>query len=311
MTNAEQHRLQEVHEGTQPWYRFGPYLSERQWGTVREDYSPDGTAWDFFPHDHARSRTYRWGEDGLMGISDDQGLLCFALGLWNEADPILKERLFGLTNSEGNHGEDVKEYYFFLDNTPTHSYMKALYKYPQRAYPYNDLLETNRHRGKEEPEYELIDTCVFSEDRYFDVTMEYAKVDPLDILIRVSVTNHGPEAAPIHLLPTLWFRNTWAWGYDDRRPQLTAVKPEKAKAAKDEVRLVHAQHHELGESWLACQGTPELLFTENETNNERLWGVPNHTTYVKDGIDETIVNKAEGKVNPEGVGTKVAAHYGS
>ncbi|HWZ19206.1 MAG TPA: hypothetical protein VNW73_10445, partial [Ktedonobacteraceae bacterium] len=309
MTDAEQTRLQEAHEEKQPWYRWGPYLSERQWGTVREDYSPDGTAWDFFPHDHARSRTYRWGEDGLMGISDEQGLLCFALGLWNEADPILKERLFGLTNSEGNHGEDVKEYYYFLDNTPTHSYMKALYKYPHRAYPYNDLLVTNRNRSKEEPEYELIDTCVFSEDRYFDVTMEYAKVDPLDILIRVSVTNHGPEAAPIHVLPTLWYRNTWAWGYDDRRPQLTAVKSEKAKAAKDEVRLVHAEHPEMRESWLTCQGTPELLFTENETNNERLWGVPNRTPFVKDGIDDTIVNKAGGKVNPEGVGTKVAAHY--
>ena len=216
MVDAERNRLQEVHEGKQPWYRWGPYLSERQWGTVREDYSPYGNAWDFFPHEHARSRTYRWGEDGLMGISDDQGLACFALALWNEADPILKERLYGLTNSEGNHGEDVKEYYFFLDNTPTHSYMKALYKYPQRAYPYSDLLETNRHRGKFEPEYELIDTGVFSEDRYFDVMMEYAKVDPHDVLIRVSVTNHGPEAAPIHVLPTLWFRNTWAWGYDDK-----------------------------------------------------------------------------------------------
>jgi Glycosyl hydrolase family 63 C-terminal domain len=309
MANAEQNRLQEAHEDTQPWYRWGPYLSERQWGTVREDYSPDGTAWDFFPHDHARSRTYRWGEDGLMGISDDKGQVCFALALWNEADPILKERLFGLTNSEGNHGEDVKEYYFFLDNTPTHSYMKALYKYPQRAYPYTDLLETNRNRGKQEPEYELIDTCVFSEDRYFDVTMEYAKVDPLDILIRVSVTNHGPEAAPIHLLPTLWFRNTWAWGYDDRRPQLTAVNANQGKSAKNGFRLVHVQHPELGESWLACEGTPELLFTENETNNLRLWGVANRTPFVKDGIDDTIVNKAEGKVNPEGVGTKVAPHY--
>jgi hypothetical protein len=309
MTDAEQIRLQEAHEEKQAWYRWGPYLSERQWGTVREDYSPDGTAWDFFPHDHARSRTYRWGEDGLMGISDEQGLLCFALGLWNEADPILKERLFGLTNSEGNHGEDVKEYYFFLDNTPTHSYMKALYKYPQRAYPYEDLLETNRNRSKEEPEYELIDTRVFSEDRYFDVTMEYAKVDPLDILIRVSVTNHGPEAAPINLLPTLWYRNTWAWGYDDRRPQLTAVQTAPGKAVKDEIRLVHAQHPEIGEAWLACQGTPELLFTENETNNERLWNVPNHSPFVKDGIDDTIVNKAQGKVNPGGVGTKVAAHY--
>jgi len=309
MANPEQNRLQEAHEEKQPWYRWGPYLSERQWGTVREDYSPDGTAWDFFPHDHARSRTYRWGEDGLMGISDEQGLLCFALGLWNEADPILKERLFGLTNSEGNHGEDVKEYYFFLDNTPTHSYMKALYKYPQRAYPYNDLLETNRHRGKQEPEYELIDTGVFSEDRYFDVTMEYAKVDPLDILIRVSVTNRGPEAAPLHLLPTLWYRNTWAWGYDDRRPQLNVVTANQGKSAKNSYRLVHGQHHDIGECWLTCQGTPELLFTENETNNERLWGVPNRTAFVKDGIDDTIVNKAEGTVNAEGVGTKVAAHY--
>ena len=309
MANPEQNRLQEAHEEKQAWYRWGPYLSERQWGTVREDYSASGDAWDFFPHEHARSRTYRWGEDGLMGISDEQGLLCFALGLWNEADPILKERLFGLTNSEGNHGEDVKEYYFFLDNTPTHSYMKALYKYPQRAYPYNDLLETNRHRGKEEPEYELIDTGVFSEDRYFDVTMEYAKVDPLDILIRVSVTNHGPEAAPIHLLPTLWFRNTWAWGYDDRRPQLNVVTAKQGKSAKNGFLLVHAQHHDIGECWLTCQGTPELLFTENETNNERLWGVPNHSAFVKDGIDDTIVNSAIGKVNPEGVGTKVAAHY--
>jgi hypothetical protein len=310
MTDAERNRLQEAHEDKQPWYRWGPYLTERQWGTVREDYSASGDAWDFFPHEHARSRTYRWGEDGLMGISDEQGLVCFALALWNEADPILKERLFGLTNSEGNHGEDVKEYYFFLDNTPTHSYMKALYKYPQRAYPYTDLVQTNRNRGKQEPEYELIDTGIFAEDRYFDVTMEYAKVDPLDILIRVSATNRGPEAAPLHLLPTLWFRNTWAWGYDARRPVLTAVKAKAGKAGKaQDVRLVQVQHHELGEAWLACEGAPELLFTENETNDERLWGAPNRTRYVKDGIDETVVNKAEGKVNPEGMGTKVAAHY--
>jgi hypothetical protein len=308
MAHAEQNRLQEAHEEKQPWYRWGPYLSERQWGTVREDYSADGNAWDFFPHEHARSRTYRWGEDGLMGISDDQGLVCFALALWNEADPILKERLFGLTNSEGNHGEDVKEYYYFLDNTPTHSYMKALYKYPQRAYPYNDLLETNRPRSKEEPEYELIDTGIFAEDRYFDVTMEYAKVDPLDMLVRISATNHGPESAPLHLLPTLWFRNTWAWGYDDRRPVLTEVKAKAGKA--QDVRLVQVQHHELGEAWLACEGTPEFLFTENETNDERLWGVPNRTRYVKDGIDDMVVNNAIGKVNPGGMGTKVAAHYG-
>jgi hypothetical protein len=310
MADAEQNRLQEAHEDKQPWYRWGPYLTERQWGTVREDYSPNGSAWDFFPHDHARSRTYRWGEDGLMGISDDRGLLCFALALWNEADPILKERLFGLTNSEGNHGEDVKEYYFFLDNTPTHSYMKALYKYPQRAYPYTDLVTTNRNRGRQEPEYELIDTCIFAEDRYFDVTMEYAKVDPLDILIRVSATNRGPEAVPLHLLPTLWFRNTWAWGYDDRQPMLTAVVDKRGQTrGAQSVQLVHAQHHELGESWLACEGTPELLFTENETNAQRLWGVGNRAPFVKDGIHETVVDKAEGKVNPEGVGTKVAAHY--
>jgi hypothetical protein len=195
MSSAEQHRLQDAHENGQAWYRWGPYLSERQWGTVREDYSPGGTAWDFLPHDQARSHAYRWGEDGLLGMSDDRQLLCFALALWNEADPILKERLFGLTNSEGNHGEDVKEYYFFLDNTPTHSYMKALYKYPQRAFPYNDLVATNRSRSRQEPEYELIDTGVFAQDRYFDVWVEYAKADPLDILMRVSATNRGPQAA--------------------------------------------------------------------------------------------------------------------
>src|SRR5205823_4186702 len=216
MTEAERHRLQEVREDKQPWYRWGPYLSERQWGTVREDYSPNGEAWDFLTHDQARSHTYRWGEDGLMGISDDQQQLCFALALWNGADSILKERIFGLTNSEGNHGEDVKEYYYFLDNTPTHSYMKALYKYPQNAFPYTDLVATNRHRGRYELEYELMDTGIFAENRSFDVTMEYAKVNPLDILVRVSATNRGPEAATLHLLPTLWFRNTWAWGTDTK-----------------------------------------------------------------------------------------------
>src|SRR5713101_6917881 len=272
MTNIEQDRLREAHEDSQPWYR--------------------------------------WGEDGLLGISDDQGRLCFALALWNEADPILKERLFGLTNAEGNHGEDVKEYYFFLDNTPTHSYMKALYKYPQRAFPYTDLVATNRNRSRQEPEYELIDTGVFAEDRYFDVSVEYAKVDPTDLLIHVSATNRGPEAAPLHLLPTLWFRNTWAWGYDDRRPVLTAVEAGAGRAGEAPgVRLVHAQHHELGDYWLACQGAPELLFTENETNAERLWGIQSPTPFVKDGIHETVVNGAEGKVNPQGTGTKVSAHY--
>ncbi len=310
MSDTERNRLQETRENGQPWYRWGPYLSERQWGTVREDYSPDGAAWDFLPHDLARSHTYRWGEDGLLGISDDQGLLCFALALWNEADPILKERLFGLTNSEGNHGEDVKEYYFFLDNTPTHSYMKALYKYPQRAFPYNDLVATNRNRSRQEPEYELIDTGVFAQDRYFDVSVEYAKVDPLDILIRVSATNRGPGEAPLHLLPTLWFRNTWAWGYDDRRPVLTAVDlgTEPAGEASG-ARLVHAQHHELGDYWLACEGAPRLLFTENESNAQRLWGIQSRTPFVKDGIHEAVVNGAGGKVNPRDVGTKVAAHY--
>jgi hypothetical protein len=303
--NAEQNRLQEVHENKQPWYRWGPYLSERQWGTVREDYSASGDAWNFLTHDQARSHTYRWGEDGLMGISDDQQQLCFALALWNGNDPILKERIFGLTNSQGNHGEDVKEYYYFLDNTPTHAYMKALYKYPQRAFPYTDLVAENGRRNRYAFEYELMDTGIFAENRYFDVTMEYAKVNPDDILIRVSATNRGPETATLHLLPTLWFRNTWAWGYDDRRPELRAVEQDGGES----VRLVHVQQHALGEYWLACQGTPELLFTENESNAQRLWGVENRTPYVKDGIHETVVAGASDKVNPEGKGTKVAAHY--
>ena len=310
MPDMEQGRLLEAYENSKPWYRWGPYLSERQWGTVREDYSADGDAWDYFPHDHARSRAYRWGEDGLLGICDDQGQMCFALALWNEADPILKERLFGLTNAEGNHGEDVKEYYFFLDNTPTHSYMKALYKYPQRAFPYADLVATNHNRSREEPEYELIDTGVFAENRYFDVTVEYAKAAPLDTMIRITVTNRGPEMAPLHLLPTLWFRNTWVWGYDDRKPVLTTVTNDPAQIdTEQDTRVIHAQHHDLGDYWLACEGTPELLFTENESNAERLWGVVNHTPFVKDGIHETVVKGAQEKVNPQGVGTKVAAHY--
>src|SRR5256886_1246307 len=310
MTDSEQIRLQEAHENTKPWYRWGPYLSERQWGTVREDYSADGDAWDYFPHDHARSRAYRWGEDGLLGICDDQGQMCFALALWNEADPILKERLFGLTNAEGNHGEDVKEYYFFLDNTPTHSYMKALYKYPQRAFPYEDLVETNHNRSREEPEYELIDTGVFAENRYFDVIVEHAKVDPLEIIIRITVTNHGPEAAPLHLLPTLWFRNTWVWGYDDRKPMLNAVTNQPVQpGTEQDARIIHAQHYALGDYWLACQGMPELLFTENESNAERLWGVKNPTPFVKDGIHEMVVKGAQGKANSQGIGTKTAAHY--
>jgi hypothetical protein len=309
--DPERRRLAEVRTGQTPWYRWGPYLSERQWGTVREDYSPYGTAWDYLPHDHARSRAYRWGEDGLLGISDAQGLLCFALALWNEADPILKERLFGLGGSEGNHGEDVKEYYYFLDNTPTHSYMTALYKYPQRAFPYADLVEENRRRGRGQPEYELLDTGVFAENRYFDVVVEYAKAEADDILIRISTTNRGPDPAPLHLLPTLWFRNTWSWGYDNVRPELRAVDTPTSAPGPDGagLRLIHATHQELGDYWLACGGTPALLFTENESNAQRLWGVPNRAPYVKDGINDAVVQGAAGAVNPDGAGTKAAAHY--
>ncbi len=289
-------------EGDSPWRRWGPYLAERQWGTVREDYSADGDAWNAFPHDHARSRAYRWGEDGLLGICDDRGLLCFSLALWNETDPILKERLFGLTGHEGNHGEDVKEVYYFLDATPTHTYMKALYLYPQRAFPYDDLIAENARRGKHEPEYELADTGVFADNRYFDVLVEYAKAAPEDLLIRISATNVGPDPAPLHLLPTLWFRNTWSWGIDDARPVLRAVPAEG-------MALVHASHDALGDYWLACDGNPDLLFTENETNSERLWSVPNHAPYVKDGINDAVVGSRREAVNPAQVGTKVAAHY--
>src|SRR5215218_6588482 len=247
------------------WRIWGPYLSERQWGTVREDYSESGEAWDHFPHDHARSRAYRWGEDGLFGISDEHQRLCFALALWNGADPILKERLFGLTGSEGNHGEDVKELYYYLDNTPTHAWMRGLYTYPQRAYPYADLVATNRARGRGQPEYELLDTGVFDGDRFFDVTVEYAKDAPDDLLIRIAATNRGPEAATLHLLPTLWFRNTWAWRHGAHRPEL------RAAGGGPDHRLVRATHRTLGTYWLACAGSPDLRFTENETNTDRLW----------------------------------------
>jgi hypothetical protein len=301
--DPERRRLADARAGGAPWLRWGPYLSERQWGTVREDYSPHGDAWDAFPHEHARSRAYRWGEDGLLGVSDDQGLLCFALALWNEADPILKERLFGLTNSEGNHGEDVKEYYFYLDSTPTHSYMKALYKYPQRAFPYADLVKENRRRGRDAPEYELLDTGVFAQDRYFDIVIEYAKAAPNDLVIHISATNRGPDAAPLRVLPTLWFRNTWSWGRNDLRPELRAVED------LTDGRTIRAQHPTLGEYWLACAGAPELLFTENETNTQRLWGAPNRTPFVKDGVHEVIVGGRRDAVNAQQSGTKVAAHY--
>lgn len=304
MEQEELRRLREAQHNEQPWYTWGPYLAERQWSTVREDYSADGNAWQAFSHDQARSRTYRWGEDGIFGISDQHNRLCLALALWNEADPILKERFFGLTNAEGNHGEDVKEYYYYLDNTPSHAYMKALYKYPQRAFPYTELIEQNRQRGSEQSEYELTDTGVFEGNRYFDVSIEYAKVGPLDTLVRISAINRGPQAAPLHLLPTLWFRNTWAWGQDERRPQLNRANP-----AESHHSVVRAIHHELGEYWFACQGAPDLLFTENESNAQRLWGTENRTAFVKDGIHETVVHRVQGRVNPEQIGTKVAAHY--
>ena len=295
---TEQKRLNEAREAGIPWKKWGPYLSERQWGTVREDYSENGNAWDYFSHDQSRSRTYRWGEDGLGGFSDDQQRLCFALALWNERDPILKERAFGLTNSEGNHGEDVKEYYFYVDSTPTHSYMKYLYKYPQREFPYRDLVETNRGRTKQELEYELLDTGAFADDRYFDVFLEYAKEGPEEILVKVSVHNRGKEAARLHLLPTLWFRNTWSWGDEGEKPVL-----------REKGGTVVASHPELGEYTLSCGGKPELLFTENESNAERLWGQPNPTPYVKDAFHRYVVSGEKGAVNPAKTGTKAAARY--
>src|SRR5271166_6548550 len=290
---AETKRLQEAHEEKVPWRRWGPYLSERQWGTVREDYSEGGNAWDYFSHDQARSRAYRWGEDGLAGFSDDQQLLCFALALWNEKDPILKERLFGLTNSESNHGEDVKEYYFYLDSTPTHSYMRYLYKYPQRAYPYADLVETSRRRSRQEFEYELLDTGVFDQDRYFDVFVEYAKASPEDILIQITVHNRGPEAAELHVLPTLWFRNQWSWQGATDRPTL------QQSTGKPGWSVVRAVHPQLGERHLFYDGEVPLLFTENETNTQRIFGVPNRSPYVKDGINNYVVHGQTDAVNPE------------
>jgi hypothetical protein len=302
--NAEAERLEAAHRDHVPWKKWGPYLSERQWGTVREDYSDTGCAWDYFPHDQARSRAYRWGEDGLGGFCDEQQRLCFALALWNGRDPILKERLFGLTNSEGNHGEDVKEYYYYLDSTPTHSFMSFLYKYPQSAFPYADLVHTNRARGKHDAEYELIDTGVFNEDRYFDVFLEYGKADPDDILIRITVYNRGPETATLYLLPTLWFRNTWSWTADGGPHPLL-----KEVASRGKTRTIAASHAELGDCFLRCEGTPELLFTENESNNARLFGTPNRTPYVKDGFDRYLVHGEASAVNPDHTGTKAAAHY--
>jgi hypothetical protein len=299
----EGRRLEEARDPRTPWKKWGPYLAERQWGTVREDYSDTGNAWDYFSHDQARSRAYRWGEDGLAGISDDQQRLCFALALWNGADPIVKERLFGLTNSEGNHGEDVKEYYFYLDSTPTHSYMKYLYKYPQSAYPYNDSVVTNRRRARHEPEYELLDTGVFDGDRYFDVFVEYAKASPEDILVCLTIANRGPERAPLHVLPTLWFRNTWSWGGEAPKLELRRLEGPRG------LSVVAASHAELGERYLYCEGGPTLLFTENETNAERIFGKPNASPWVKDAINNYLVHGQKDAVNPAQTGSKAAAHY--
>jgi len=304
--DAEHRRLEEARENKAAWRKWGPYLSERQWGTVREDYSDNGDAWNFFTHDQARSRAYRWGEDGLAGFSDDKQHLCFALALWNGKDPILKERLFGLTNSEGNHGEDVKEYYFYLDSTPTHSYMKFLYKYPQAAYPYADLVETNRRRNRNEFEYELLDTGVFEQDRYFDVFVEYAKASPEDILIQITACNRGPEAAELHVLPTLWFRNDWApWIFHRaEKPKLRQVDGPVG------ARTIAATHSVLGAYSLYCEGDVPLLFTENSTNHAKLHlDYPDEGPYLKDGINDYVVQGRREAVDPEGHGTKAAAHY--
>jgi hypothetical protein len=300
---AEWQRLEEDARREQHWKRWGPYLSERAWGTVREDYSPYGTAWEAFPHDHARSRAYRWNEDGIAGICDRHQSICFALAFWNGRDPILKERIFGLTGNEGNHGEDVKEYYFYLDSTPTHSYMKCLYKYPQAAFPYAQLVEENRRRGRKDLEFELVHTGVFDEDRYFDVVVEYAKGSPEDLLIRLQVVNRGPDPAELTVLPTLWFRNTWSWGLDVRRPRLRQGEPAR------KMSLIELDHDYYGYRRLLCEGAPTLLFTENDTNTRRLYGDTEGARYVKDSINDYIVHGDKAAVNPDQIGSKAAAHY--
>ena len=303
LKSQEHERLREDAARENNWKRWGPYLSERQWGTVREDYSANGDAWNYLPHEHSRSRAYRWGEDGLLGITDRECRLCFALALWNGKDPILKERLFGLSNPQGNHGEDVKECYFYLDSTPTHSYLKALYKYPQAEFPYQKLVEVNGSRSKEEREYELIDTGIFDESRYFDVFTEYAKAGPDDILIRITVANRGPDAATIHVLPTLWYRNAWSWGCDHEgctiKPQMRQVHP----------RGILASHPTLGDYRLEIDTDAPFLFTENETNNQHLFNAPNASPYVKDSFHDYIVHGRADAVNPQCIGTKAAPHY--
>lgn len=304
MNTPEHQRLDEAAQGIAEWKKWGPYLAERQWGTVREDYSADGDPWRYFTHDQARSRAYRWGEDGLAGFSDDQQLLCFALALWNGKDPVLKERLFGLTNGEGNHGEDVKECYAYVDATPTYSYAKYLYKYPQAAFPYLDLVTTNAGRGRSDPEYELLDTGVFAEDRYFDISVEYAKDAPEDILIAISIINRSPEPATLYVLPTLWFRNTWSSSPDTPKPNLKQVEKQSPTS------IVAAVHPELGVRYLYCEGAPVVHFTENETNNRRLFGGTNAGLFVKDGINDHVIHGARTAVNARRTGTKAAARYG-
>jgi Mannosylglycerate hydrolase MGH1-like glycoside hydrolase domain/Glycosyl hydrolase family 63 C-terminal domain len=299
---AEEQRIEESYKRERYWNRWGPYLSEREWGTVREDYSANGTAWEYLPHDHARSRVYRWGEDGIGGICDRHQYICLAFAFWNGSDPILKERLFGLTGNEGNHGEDVKEYYFYLDSTPTHSYMKFLYKYPQAEFPYTQLVEENRRRGRRDPEFELLDTGVFNESRYFDIFVEYAKASEEDILVKVTAWNRGPEAAELDLLPTVWFRNRWSWGRGDDRPKVSKGQPLNGAA------VMKVEHEYYGTRWLVAEGDSNLLFTENETNFERLFGVQNQTPYVKDGINNVLVHGDQFAANSS-EGTKGSAHY--
>src|SRR5215831_1589001 len=292
--NTEQTRLK-----TAGWKNWGPYLTDRQWGTVREDYSENGTAWDFVTHDMARSKAYRWGEEGIAGISDDQQLLCFALALWNKKDPIIKERFFGVTGSEGNHGEDVKEYYFYLDSTPTHSYMKMVYKYPQLEYPYSWLIDENRRRSRTQPEFELMDTGIFNEDKYFDVFVEYAKNDQEDLLVKISIYNRSKETASLNVLPTLWFRNTWNWGYDDYKPVMFA-------AEKDQIVV---KHQLLDTFYLYYEGTQDLLFTDNETNTKRLYNHDDAKQFYKDGINDYLIRGDNASVNPEKKGTKASVNY--
>ena len=311
MKNTVEHqRLQSYRDKRSNWKHWGPYLSERAWGTVREDYSEEGEPWQYFSHEQARSRAYRWNEDGLAGISDRNQYLCFALALWNGNDPILKERLYGLTGPEGNHGEDVKEVYYYLDSTPTHSYMKMLYKYPQHAFPYAELLKENQQRGYADFEYELLDTGSFDDNRYFDVEIEYAKASEDDLLIRVHVFNRGPERATCHIMPTLWFRNTWSWGYAsgpmhdvEGKPEMTAGKP------AEQQQTIRTWHPTLGEYQLYAAGIPELLFTENETNRAALFGTPNASSYVKDAFHRYLIDGETAAVNQQQRGTKAAVHY--